>query len=121
MQRLTYNTVKATKEEVNAPAQYSRAPGHQVHREASLALSTAAFLPSPPWALGCCSQCRVKKKKMVSHSPHLPVHLRQKQALHWKERKGKNPYYDQKGKRYLKTMPLLSKSGFPVMELKKLL
>lgn len=47
MQRFTYNVAKATKEQVNALALNSRGPGHQIHGEATLALSTPTFPPSP--------------------------------------------------------------------------
>lgn len=68
MQRLTYNTVKATKEQVNALAQYSRAPGHQVHGEARLALSTATFLPSPSLGSGELQSMPSEKEKKWFHT-----------------------------------------------------
>lgn len=87
MQRLTYKAEKATKEHI-ALVQCMRDHGHQVLQEATVTehshLPLIAFL-----ATICCSECWVQKEKMFSHSPHLPVHMREKQALHWKERTGK--------------------------------
>lgn len=51
-QRFTYNVAKATKEQVKAPALYSRGPGHQLHGEATLALSAPTFPPSPSLGSG---------------------------------------------------------------------
>lgn len=92
-QRFTYNVAKATKEQVKAPALYSRGPGHQLHGEATLALSAPTFPPTPSLGSGVLRWMpSEREKKMVSYSPRLPDLLREKQALHWKGRTGKNPY-----------------------------
>lgn len=79
-------TEKATKEHI-ALAQYMRGPGHQALQEATV---HSLLSPIPSLAAVCCNECWMqKKKKSVSHSPHLPMHLREKQALHWRERKNR--------------------------------
>lgn len=64
MQRLTYKTVEATKEHINALAQYVRGPGHQVLQETTLSLSTPTFHPFFPWLQGAAVNAECKRKKI---------------------------------------------------------